>query len=283
MELYTSGKALRDLLKSLKKQGKSVGFVPTMGFLHQGHKSLMERGRRENDILVASVFVNPTQFGPGEDLEAYPRDIERDKEIMEDAGVDYVFFPTVDEMYPSGYNTYVDVEGPLTTGMEGASRAGHFRGVATVVSKLFNLCVPDRAYFGMKDAQQVSVIQRMVEDMNIDTEVIPCPIVREDDGLALSSRNTYLDEQERKDALVLSRSLGRAREMLDEGVRDAHLIHDEMKQMIDEIEYAKIDYIQIVNARTLEPLHLVSGDVLIALAVWVGKPKLLDNIRLEVE
>ena len=283
MELYTSGRALRDLLKSLKKQGKSVGFVPTMGFLHEGHKSLMERGRRENDILVASVFVNPTQFGPGEDLESYPRDLERDKEIMADAGVDYVFFPSVDEMYPTGYNTYVDVEGPLTTGMEGASRAGHFRGVATVVSKLFNLCVPDRAYFGMKDAQQVSVVQRMVEDMNIDVEIVPCPIVREEDGLALSSRNTYLDPQQRKDALVLSRSLGRAREMLDEGIRDAHLIHDEMKKMIDEIDYAKIDYIQIVNARTLEPLQLVSGDVLIALAVWVGKPKLLDNIRLEVE
>lgn len=283
MELYSSGKTLRDLLKSLKKQGKSVGFVPTMGFLHEGHKSLMERARRENDILVASVFVNPTQFGPGEDLDAYPRDLERDKEIMEDAGVDYVFFPSVEEMYPTGYNTYVDVEGPLTTGMEGASRAGHFRGVATVVSKLFNLCVPDRAYFGMKDAQQVSVIQRMVEDMNIDIEIIPCPIVREEDGLALSSRNTYLDEQQRKDALVLSRSLGRAREMLDGGIKDAHLIYNEMKSMIDEIEYAKIDYIQIVNARTLEPLQLVSGDVLIALAVWVGKPKLLDNIRLEVE
>ncbi len=283
MELYTSGRELRNLLKSLKKEGKSVGFVPTMGFLHEGHKSLMVKARRENDILVASVFVNPTQFGPGEDLEAYPRDIERDKDLMESAGVDYVFFPSVQEMYPTGYNTYVDVEGPLTILMEGASREGHFRGVATVVSKLFNLCVPDRAYFGMKDAQQVSVVQRMVEDMNMDLEIIPCPIVREDDGLALSSRNTYLDEKQRKDALVLSRSLGRAREMIDGGIRDAHLIHDEMKNMINEIDYAKIDYIQIVNARTLEPLQLVTGDVLIALAVWVGKPKLLDNIRLEVE
>jgi pantoate--beta-alanine ligase len=283
MELYTSGRELRDLLKSLKKEGRSVGFVPTMGFLHEGHKALMVKARRENDILVASVFVNPTQFGPNEDLDAYPRDIEGDKAVMDSAGVDYVFFPTVEEMYPTGYNTYVDVEGPLTNLMEGASREGHFRGVATVVSKLFNLCVPDRAYFGMKDAQQVSVIQRMVEDMNIDVEIIPCPIVREEDGLALSSRNTYLDEKQRKDALVLSRSLGRAREMIDEGVRDAHLIHDEMQKMIDGIGYAKIDYIQIVNARTLEPLQLVTGDVLIALAVWVGKPKLLDNIRLEVE
>lgn len=283
MELYTSGRELRNLLKSLKKEGKSVGFVPTMGFLHEGHKALMVRARRENDILVASVFVNPTQFGPNEDLDAYPRDLARDKAVMESAGVDYVFFPSVEEMYPTGYNTYVDVEGPLTSLMEGASREGHFRGVATVVSKLFNLCVPDRAYFGMKDAQQVSVIQRMVEDMNIDIEIVPCPIVREDDGLALSSRNTYLDERQRKDALVLSRSLGRAREMIDQGIRDAHLIHNEMKKMIDEIDYAKIDYIQIVNARTLEPLQLVSGDVLIALAVWVGKPKLLDNIRLEVE
>ncbi len=283
MELYNSGKELRDLLKNLKKEGKSVGFVPTMGFLHEGHKSLMVKARRENDILVASVFVNPTQFGPGEDLEAYPRDIESDKAIMESAGVDYVFYPTVSEMYPVGYNTYVNVEGNLTSRMCGASREGHFRGVATVVSKLFNLCVPDRAYFGMKDAQQVSVIQRMVADMNIDLEVVPCPIVREEDGLALSSRNTYLDEQQRKDALVLSRSLARAREMIGEGIVDAHLIHNEMKALIDEIEYTKIDYIEILNAKTLEPLQLVTGDVLIALAVWVGKPKLLDNIRLEVE
>lgn len=283
MELYSSGKELRDLLKSLKKEGKSVGFVPTMGFLHEGHKSLMVKARRENDILVASVFVNPTQFGPNEDLESYPRDIERDKALMESAGVDYVFFPSVEEMYPTGYCTYVNVEGSLTSRMCGASREGHFKGVATVVTKLFNLCVPDRAYFGMKDAQQVSVIQRMVEDMNMDVEIVPCPIVREEDGLALSSRNTYLDPQQRKDALVLSRSLGRAREMLDEGIKDAHLIYDEMKRMIEEVSYAKIDYIEILNARTLEPLTLVSGDVLIALAVWVGKPKLLDNIRLEVE
>jgi len=283
MEIYSNGKELRDLLKNLKKEGKSVGFVPTMGFLHEGHKSLMVKARRENDILVASVFVNPTQFGPGEDLEAYPRNIDGDKEIMQSAGVDYIFYPTVEEMYPNGYNTYVNVEGSLTTRMCGASREGHFKGVATVVSKLFNLCVPDRAYFGMKDAQQVSVIQRMVEDMNFDLEIVPCPIVRESDGLALSSRNVYLDEQQRKDALVLSRSLARAREMIGEGILDAHLIHDEMKALVDEITYTKIDYIEILNAKTLEPLQLVTGDVLIALAVWVGKPKLLDNIRLEVE
>ncbi len=206
MELYTSGSALRNLLKSLKRQGRSVGLVPTMGFLHEGHKSLMDRARRENDILVASVFVNPTQFGPEEDLEAYPRDIERDKDVMESAGVDYVFYPTVEEMYPQGFSTYVNVEGSLTSRMCGASREGHFRGVATVLSKLFNICVPDRAYFGMKDAQQVSVVQRMVEDMNFDLDIVPCPIVREPDGLALSSRNTYLDAQQRKDALILSKS-----------------------------------------------------------------------------
>lgn len=283
MELYTSGKQLRDLLKSLKKEGKSVGFVPTMGFLHEGHKSLMVRARRENDILVASVFVNPTQFGPGEDLDAYPRDLESDQKLMESVGVDYVFFPTTEEMYPTGHNTYVNVEGSLTKRMCGASREGHFQGVATIVSKLFNLCVPDRAYFGMKDAQQVAVIQRMVEDMNFDLEVVPCPIVREQDGLALSSRNTYLSTEERKDALKLSSSLARAREMIEEGIRDAHLIYDEMKAIIDSIPYARIDYIEILDARTLEPLNLVAGDVLIALAVWVGKPKLLDNIRLEVE
>lgn len=283
MELFTSGKELRNLLKNQKKQGASVGLVPTMGFLHEGHKSLMDRARRENDILVASVFVNPTQFGPNEDLEAYPRDIERDKEIMASAGVDYVFYPTVEEMYPKGYSTYVNVEGALTSRMCGASRQGHFRGVATVVSKLFNLCVPDRAYFGMKDAQQVSVIQRMVEDMNFDLDVVACPIVREADGLALSSRNTYLDPQQRKDALILSKSLSRAREMIDGGEREADTIYSEMKKMIDTIEYAKIDYIEILDAKSLEPLQTLEGDVLIALAVWVGKPKLLDNIRLEVE
>lgn len=283
MELYTSGSALRNLLKSLKRQGRSVGLVPTMGFLHEGHKSLMDRARRENDILVASVFVNPTQFGPEEDLEAYPRDIERDKDVMESAGVDYVFYPTVEEMYPQGFSTYVNVEGSLTSRMCGASREGHFRGVATVLSKLFNICVPDRAYFGMKDAQQVSVVQRMVEDMNFDLDIVPCPIVREPDGLALSSRNTYLDAQQRKDALILSKSLGRAREMIDGGEREVAAIYAEMKRMINTIEYMKIDYIEILDAKSLEPLQTLEGDVLIALAVWVGKPKLLDNIRLEVE
>ncbi len=243
----------------------------------------MDRARRENDILVASVFVNPTQFGPEEDLEAYPRDIERDKDVMESAGVDYVFYPTVEEMYPQGFSTYVNVEGSLTSRMCGASREGHFRGVATVLSKLFNICVPDRAYFGMKDAQQVSVVQRMVEDMNFDLDIVPCPIVREPDGLALSSRNTYLDAQQRKDALILSKSLGRAREMIDGGEREVAAIYAEMKRMINTIEYMKIDYIEILDAKSLEPLQTLEGDVLIALAVWVGKPKLLDNIRLEVE
>ncbi len=283
MELFKSGKELREVIKGLKRQGKSVGFVPTMGFLHEGHKSLMDRARKENDILVASVFVNPTQFGPGEDLESYPRDIDRDKALMASAGVDYVFYPGVDEMYPQGYCTYVEVEGTITKRLCGASREGHFRGVATVVTKLFNLCVPDRAYFGMKDAQQVSVIQRMVEDMNIDIEIVPCPIVREADGLALSSRNTYLDERQRKDALVLSKSLAHAKDLIASGERDAQRVYQSMKKMIDAVEYAKIDYIEIVDGRTLEPVELIAGDTLIALAVWIGKPKLIDNIRLEVE
>jgi pantoate--beta-alanine ligase len=283
MELYTSGKTLREVLKGLKHEGKSVGFVPTMGFLHEGHKSLMDRARKENDILVASVFVNPTQFGPGEDLESYPRDIEHDKKIMQSAGVDYVFYPGVEEMYPSGYATYVDVEGTITKRLCGASREGHFRGVATIVTKLFNLCVPDRAYFGMKDAQQVSVIERMVEDMNIDIEIVPCPIVREADGLALSSRNTYLNAMQRQDALVLKNALAHARNMIESGQRDAKAVYDEMKSMIDKVDYAKIDYIEIVDARTLEPIDNLAGDVLIALAVWIGKPKLIDNMRLEVK
>ncbi len=283
MELYTSGKALREVLKGLKREGKRVGLVPTMGFLHEGHKSLMDRARKENDIVVASVFVNPTQFGPNEDLESYPRDIEHDKKIMQSAGVDFVFYPEVEEMYPSGYATYVDVEGTITKRLCGASRKGHFRGVATVVTKLFNLCVPDRAYFGMKDAQQVSVIERMVEDMNIDIEIVPCPIVRESDGLAMSSRNTYLSETQRQDALVLKRSLDHAREMIESGQRDANTVYEEMKGMIEKFDYARIDYIELVDARTLEPIEKLAGDVLIALAVWFGKSKLLDNVRLEVK
>ncbi len=283
MELFTSGRELREVVKGLKRQGKSVGFVPTMGFLHEGHKSLMECARKENDVLIVSVFVNPTQFGPDEDLESYPRDIDRDKALMASAGVDYVFYPSVEEMYPQGYCTYVNVEGTLTKLLCGASRKGHFRGVATVVTKLFNLCVPDRAYFGMKDAQQVSVIQRMVEDMNIDIEIVPCPIFRESDGLAMSSRNTYLNEEQRKDALVLSRSLQHAKALIVSGERDPEKVYKSMKAMIDAVEYAKIDYIEILNGHTLEPVQIIEGDILIALAAWFGKPKLLDNIRLEVK
>lgn len=283
MELFGSGQDLRSHLKEFKKNGKSVGFIPTMGFLHEGHLSLMKRARQENDIVVASVFVNPTQFGPGEDLDAYPRDIERDKALMESVGVDYVFFPTVEEMYPKGYSTYVNVEGSIPKRLCGASREGHFKGVASVVTKLFHLCIPDRAYFGMKDAQQVAVIERMVEDLNFDIEIVPCPIVREADGLAMSSRNTYLTAEQRQDALVLSRSLKRAQEMIQEGIRDAGEIHAEMKAMVESVSSSKVDYIEIVDARSLEPVQALEGDILIALAVWVGKPRLIDNIRLEVK
>lgn len=264
------------------RAGKSVGFVPTMGYLHDGHLSLIKRARKENDIVVVSIFVNPTQFGEGEDLESYPRDLDRDCRLVEKEGTDFVFAPSAEEMYPHGYMSYVDVEGNITKQLCGKSRVGHFKGVATVVSKLFNIVTPNKAYFGQKDAQQVAVLEQMVRDLNFNIEIVPCPIVREADGLALSSRNTYLSQKERQDALILSKSLIEAEEMIKNGERDAAKIKNFIINNIKTVEYADIDYVEIVNAKTLEDLDQIQGDVLIALAVKIGKPRLIDNIRLEV-
>lgn len=282
MEVVKNPRALTQTLKALKKEGKSVGLVPTMGYLHEGHLSLVREARRNNDIVVVSIFVNPTQFGPNEDLASYPRDFERDSALLDHEGVDFIFAPEAEDMYPAGYATYVDVEGELTGRLCGASRPGHFRGVATVVSKLFNIVAPDRAYFGIKDAQQVAVIRRMALDLNFDLEIVACPIVREADGLALSSRNVYLSEAERVDALVLSQSLFMAKDLIEAGERSAEAVRRAIADRIGAVSSAVIDYIEIVDAMTLAPVDVLSGKILIALAVKVGKPRLIDNLQIEV-
>lgn len=279
MKVVNSVAAVRAEVKSMRMSGGTIGLVPTMGFLHDGHLSLMKRAKEDNDLVVVSIFVNPTQFGPNEDLDSYPRNLERDLELCESVGVDVVFTPTVSEMYPEGYSTYVDAEGPITQTLCGASRQGHFKGVTSVVSKLFNIAAPDKAYFGQKDAQQVAVIEKMVRDLNFDLEIVPCDIVREVDGLAMSSRNAYLSEAERKDALVLSQSLEIANKAIENGQRNAQEIIGQMKAHILSVDTSEIDYIQIVDAKSLADVEVLKGDTLIAIAVKIGKTRLIDNLR----
>lgn len=282
MQTITEISDLRSIIIEARRNGRSIGFVSTMGFLHEGHRSLMTRARQENDLVVASVFVNPTQFGPNEDFESYPRNPEADSALMDDAGVDVAFFPTVATLYPDGYETYVNLEGELTRGLCGASRPGHFKGVTTIVAKLFNLVQPDRAYFGQKDAQQVAVIRRMVRDLNMPVDVVACPIVREPDGLALSSRNTYLSSNERRDALVLSKALKAAEAAVLGGEHRAAAIEGLIRQMIIAVPFAAADYVEIVDADSLKSSGVIEGKVLIALAVKIGRTRLIDNCLLEV-
>ncbi len=274
---------LRQAVRAARQEGKTIGLVPTMGFLHAGHMSLVDRARRETDLVVVSIFVNPAQFGPSEDFEAYPRDEERDLAMLEEAGVDLVFMPSAEEMYPEGFATYVLQEGSLTETLCGRSRPGHFRGVTTIVAKLFNLVGPDRAYFGQKDAQQVAVIRRMVKDLNFDVRIVACPIVREDDGLALSSRNTYLDSRQRQDATVLSRALFEARAAIEAGQRRAAAIRELVRNRIAAVADARIDYVEVVDADDLTPLEKLQGRIMIAVAVRIGKPRLIDNIQMTVD
>jgi pantoate--beta-alanine ligase len=264
--------------EQVRLRGKSIGFVPTMGYFHEGHLALMRRARDENDFLVVSLFVNPTQFGPNEDYDRYPRDLERDRSLAEKEGVDLLFVPSVQEMYPPGYATYVEVTGTLTSALCGARRPGHFRGVTTVVAKLFNIVKPHRAYFGEKDAQQLRVIRRMTEDLNFDVEIISIPTVREPDGLAMSSRNEYLSPEERQAALVLWRSLNLARSLVEVGERDADRIIAEMRKLIQSEPLARVDYIEIVDPKTLEKVQRIEGEVLVALAVFIGATRLIDNM-----
>jgi pantoate--beta-alanine ligase len=267
---------VRECVKAWKKEGLTVGLVPTMGYLHEGHASLVQKARKECDKVIASVFVNPTQFGPNEDLEAYPRDFERDCALLEACGADAVFHPVPSEMYAGDFSTWVDMQG-LTAGLCGKTRPTHFRGVCTVVSKLFNIVTPDRAYFGQKDAQQLAVIRRMVRDLNIDVQVVGCPIVREADGLAKSSRNTYLSAQERCAALVLSRSVACGKELASGGEKDTARIVAEMCRVIESEPMARIDYVEAVDAETIEPVERLSRDTLFAMAVYIGKTRLIDN------
>jgi pantoate--beta-alanine ligase len=256
-----------------------VGLVPTMGYLHEGHLSLVRAARTENAHVVASIFVNPAQFGPNEDLARYPRDEARDLELLRAERVDAVFAPDVAEIYPDGYSTYVEVEG-LTARLEGASRPGHFRGVTTVVLKLLNIVQPQRAYFGQKDAQQLAVIGRMALDLDLPVEIIGRPIVREADGLALSSRNVYLQGEDRAAALVLSRALALARRMFDDGVRDADVIREEMTALIAGEPRAAMDYVSVADAETLDELTSIDRPTLVSLAVRIGSTRLIDNVVL---
>lgn len=276
MELVTTVEEVRSRVKQWKKEGLTVGLVPTMGYLHDGHKSLIDRAVKENDRVVVSDFVNPTQFGENEDLGSYPRDIERDSKLCEEAGAALIFHPAPEEMYAPDYCTFVDMN-KLTDVLCGKTRPIHFSGVCSVVSKLFNIVTPDRAYFGQKDAQQLAVIRRMVRDLNFDIEIVGCPIVREPDGLALSSRNTYLNTEERKAALVLSQALKLGKDMMESGETDAVKIRKAMVEHIEKEPLAKIDYVEIVDADSLESVQKIENKVLTAMAVYIGNTRLIDN------
>jgi pantoate--beta-alanine ligase len=256
-----------------------VGLVPTMGYLHEGHLSLVRRAREECDHMIVSIFVNPTQFGPKEDLSKYPRDLDRDLSLLEPLGVDLVWMPTAEMMYPPGYQTWVEVEG-ITRPLEGSVRPGHFRGVTTVVAKLFNAVQPHRAYFGQKDAQQAAVIRQMTRDLNFSLEVVVCPTVREPDGLAMSSRNVYLDPDQRRAATVLSRSLRAAKESYEDGERDAEKLRGKMKEVLAGEPIAQVQYVSCADYDTLEELETVTGKALLSMAVFMGKTRLIDNIVL---
>lgn len=259
-------------------EGKSIGFVPTMGYLHDGHLSLIKRARNENDIVVVSIFVNPLQFAPDEDFNTYPRDFEKDRKLCDQNGVDVIFYPNYEEMYPQAYQTFVEVA-YLSKPLEGSSRPTHFKGVTTIVLKLFNIVKPKRAYFGKKDAQQLIVLKKMVEDLNLDVEIVPCEIKRDIDGLALSSRNVYLNQKERLQAICLKKALDKAKEMIDAKIYDSKTIIENMKEVIGAYDLAKIDYISINSIDCLSELEeVVLGKTLISLAVFFGKTRLIDNM-----
>lgn len=280
MEICYTVEEVRKHVNAWKKEGLSVGFVPTMGYLHEGHRSLMEAARKNNDKVVVSIFVNPMQFGPSEDLESYPRDLEKDAKLCEGVGVDLIFHPEASEMYEDAFCSYVDMNG-LTTELCGKTRPTHFRGVQTVVLKLFNIVKPDNAYFGQKDAQQLAVIKRMVADLNVDVKITGCPIVREEDGLAKSSRNTYLNDKERQAALILSKSLLIGKEMIEAGEKDAAKVKKAIRENIETEPLAKVDYVDVVDFDTITPVDTIGKSVLVAIAVYIGKTRLIDNFIIE--
>ncbi len=282
MEVIRSIGQMKETVKNLKARGKTIGLVPTMGFLHEGHMSLVRESLRRADMTIVSIFVNPAQFGPEEDFKDYPRNLKRDSELLEKEGVDYVFVPKAEAMYPESYETYVEVH-ELENKLCGRSRPGHFRGVCTVVLKLFNIVSPDFSFFGQKDAQQAIIIQRMARDLNLDVKVKVLPIVREKDGLALSSRNIYLNSEQRKAALVLSKSLKEAQSLFEKGERDSAAIMRRMKEMIKKEPLARIDYVEIVDTENLDPLPHIDRQALVALAVYFGKARLIDNTILRLK
>ena len=276
MRIETTVNAVKEQVKAWKAEGLSIGFVPTMGYLHEGHGSLIKAARAGNDKVVVSIFVNPMQFGPKEDLASYPRDLEKDSALCESLGADLIFHPEPSEMYHDNFSSYVDMTG-LTEELCGLSRAGHFRGVCTVVNKLFNIVQPDRAYFGQKDAQQLAIIKHMVEDLNMNLEIIGCPIIREEDGLAKSSRNTYLSADERNAALVLSRSINLGRKMVEDGETNTAVIIKAMTELINEEPMARIDYVKAVDGLTISQIDKVQKPMLVAIAVYIGTTRLIDN------
>lgn len=280
MEILRTVDSVRQWVRAQREAGRALHFVPTMGYFHEGHLSLMRRAQHENAAVLVSIFVNPLQFGAGEDYDRYPRDFERDRQLAHAVGVDAIFYPEVSEMYPTGYQTEVRVK-ELSQPLCGKSRPGHFEGVATVVLKLFNIVTPDRAYFGMKDYQQLRVIQQLVRDLNLPIEIVPCPIVREPDGLAMSSRNVYLTPEERTAATVLYRSLQWAQAQVESGERNASKLREGVFQQIAAEPLARIDYVEVVDAETLQPVERIDRLTLIALAVFFGKARLIDNCLLE--
>lgn len=277
MEIISNMREMSRISDELRSSGKTIVLVPTMGYFHEGHLSLMREGRRRGDVLVVSLFVNPTQFGEGEDYQIYPRDFSRDKALVEGIGVDILFVPTVEQMYPEGYQTFVETE-RVTKPMEGQFRPNHFRGVTTVVAKLFNIVKPHIAIFGEKDFQQLAVIRRMVEDLNMGVEIIGMPIVRERDGLAMSSRNQYLTSDQREAALSLNRSLQEASQLFRSGERNSGRIIDAVERVIGPERDVTIEYVEIRDAKTLEEIEMIEGQAVIALAIKVGKVRLIDNL-----
>lgn len=280
MKIVETVNEVREEIKAWRKQGLTIGFVPTMGYLHEGHKSLIDLAVAENDKVVVSIFVNPMQFGPAEDFNSYPRDLERDALLCKEAGANLIFHPDKEELYFEDFSTYVDMN-TLTNGLCGKTRPTHFRGVCTVVLKLFNIVTPDKAYFGQKDAQQLAVVRHMARDLSIDIDIVRCPIIREEDGLAKSSRNTYLNEKERQAATIINKALNKAKELVLSKEIEIEEIKQTIIHMIESEPCAKIDYVEIVDSNTLEPVATIEGPILTAVAVYIGTTRLIDNFIVE--
>ncbi|ABB14551.1 pantoate--beta-alanine ligase [Carboxydothermus hydrogenoformans] len=283
MRFFTEIKPLKTYVAEQKREGKIIGFVPTMGYLHDGHLSLVRKAKLQADVVIVSIFVNPLQFGPNEDFAKYPRDLERDLALLQEEGVDCVFAPSAEEMYKEGFSTFVEVNGEITEVMCGKSRPGHFKGVATVVTKLFNIVTPDLAFFGQKDAQQLFIIEKLVRDLNLNVEIVSVPTRREEDGLAMSSRNTYLNPEERKAATILYRALKRGEELVLAGERNPERLKKLIEEFIKTEPLARIDYVEVRSVPDLKAMDVIKGKFIIALAVYIGSTRLIDNFILEVD